>query len=76
MFDVIIYQPRKMVARASCLLNNTWVLEFSQKRAKPFSSKTGWCGSKEPLAHHKLTFSTLKNAVQFAESSNLSYLCC
>ena len=76
MFDVLIYQPPRSVVQLGCGDQGHWVLEFVQKRAKCFDKQTGWCGTTEPLAHHKLFFSSVGKAVKFAEDSHLTYLCC
>ena len=76
MFDVFIYKGQKSLTQGGQSFEKVWIVEFSQKKPKPFFSHRGWCGSKEPLAHHKLIFSSLENALRFAKSTNLSYLCC
>ncbi|OFW70232.1 MAG: hypothetical protein A2621_03490 [Alphaproteobacteria bacterium RIFCSPHIGHO2_01_FULL_41_14] len=76
MFDVVIYQPPKSAVQLGCGQKIRWVLEFVQKRAHVFDPQTGWCGTTEPFLNHKLFFSSIEQAIRFAEKAHLTYLCC
>ena len=75
MIDILIYKQPRSAVQLGCQ-QSKWILEFIQKRPKPFDVKTGWCGMREPLQHHRLVFSSLAKAISFAEASTLSYRCC
>jgi ETC complex I subunit conserved region len=70
--SVRIYQPALSVTQSGPG-RRRWVLEF-ERTVPPFIDPlTGWAAGADPLAHLRLEFPDLENAIAFAERHGWSY---
>ncbi len=70
--DVRIYQPAKS-AMQSGRSKSYWLLEFEPGAARRRDRLMGWTGSRDMRDQVHMKFSTMEDAIAFAENNGLDY---
>ena len=68
-----IFKPCKSASQSGKALTHHWVLRFDSTTLPQKNPTTGWIASVDMLDEISLTFSTLEEAVRFADTKGLSY---
>jgi hypothetical protein len=68
-----IYQPAKTAMQSGTAKTRKWVLEFVPAKPKQSDPLMGWIGSSETATQVRLSFPTLDDAKQYAESHGIAY---
>jgi len=72
MIQARIYRPAKTAMQSGKARTRQWILEFCPKSASSFiDTLTGWRGSRDTLHQLRLTFLSLKSAMDYAKEKNL-----
>mmetsp|Transcript_35843 Transcript_35843/g.93420 ORF Transcript_35843/g.93420 Transcript_35843/m.93420 type:complete len:146 (-) Transcript_35843:192-629(-) len=68
----IVYRPSPSVIQ-SAPGNNDWVVKVAEKGEKWTNPLMGWTSTADPLSHHKITFPSKEDAVNYCSRNGLDY---
>ena len=71
--DVRIYRPSKSAMQSGRAKAQDWMLEYELKSARQPEGLMGWTSSKDTLNQVRLNFSTMEEAVAYAEKRGWAY---
>ncbi|MCP5364672.1 MAG: ETC complex I subunit [Hyphomicrobiales bacterium] len=68
-----IYQPSKTAMQSGRARTNQWILEFEPQARKVADPLMGWFGSGDVRRQIRLRFSSLDEAIAYADRHNITY---
>ncbi len=74
MHQAIIYSPAKSSMQSGVAKTGYWVLEFKNILAKTNNPLMGWAGGSETETQISLKFSTLNDAINYANTQKIPFI--
>ena len=76
MMTVRIYQPSKSAMQSGMRKTKHWLVEFETKDPLIVDPLMGWIASTDTRQQLQLSFSSLREAIQYAKVKGLDYMIC
>ena len=73
MYKVLIYKGSKTPTQSGNAKTKFWYIKFDEDFIYEEDFMTGWKGNTAPINNIKIKFSTLEQAIAYAENKNYKY---